>query len=39
MTEALCPNEKVQVITAINNILLIINSNLMDINYESLHYQ
>ena len=39
MTEAPHANEKAQVIIVINNILLIINSNLMDINYESIHYQ
>ena len=39
MGEAQSPNKKVQVITAINYNVLTINSNLMNINYGSLHYQ
>ena len=39
MAEAPSPNEKVQVITTINYNVLTTNSNLMNINYESLHYQ
>ena len=32
-------NEKVQIITVTNNNLWKINSNLMNINYENMHYQ
>ena len=39
MTEDLSPNEKAQVITTINYHILIVNGNLMNINYENLHYQ
>ena len=39
MTEALSPNEKVQVITTIHYNVLTTSSNLMSINYENLHYQ
>ena len=39
MTEAPDPHEKVQVIATINCNVLIVNSNLMNINYRNLHYK
>ena len=37
--KALGPNKKAQVITTINYSILTTNGNLMNINYENLHYQ
>ena len=39
MTEALSPNEKMQVITTISHHILTTNSKLVNINYENMHYQ
>ena len=39
MTEAWSPNGKMQVITTISYNVLATNTNLMNINYENMHYQ
>ena len=39
MTEALSPDGKMQIITSISYNVLAINTDLMNNNYENMHYQ